>query len=47
MLAVQWHPEDDAETAPHQQALFDSIVAEAELRRRRRTTLHLNPTLEG
>jgi putative glutamine amidotransferase len=36
MLAVQWHPEDDADTAPHQQALFDSIVADAELRRRRR-----------
>jgi putative glutamine amidotransferase len=38
MLAVQWHPEDDAETSGHQQALFDSIVAEADLRRRRSTT---------
>jgi putative glutamine amidotransferase len=38
MLAVQWHPEDDADTAGHQQALFDSIVAEADLRRRRSTT---------
>jgi putative glutamine amidotransferase len=36
MLAVQWHPEDDADTAPHQQALFGSIVADAELRRRQK-----------
>lgn len=26
VLAVQWHPEDDADTAAHEQALFDAIV---------------------
>ena len=25
-LVVQWHPEDDAETQPYEQALFDAIV---------------------
>lgn len=29
VLAVQWHPEDDADTAAHQQGLFDSVVAAA------------------
>ena len=34
VLAVQWHPEDDADTAGHQQGLFDSVVAAADSRRR-------------
>ena len=34
VLAVQWHPEDDADTADHQQGLFDSVVAAANSRRR-------------
>jgi putative glutamine amidotransferase len=34
VLAVQWHPEDDADTAPHEQGLFDAIVAAADRRRR-------------
>jgi putative glutamine amidotransferase len=34
VLAVQWHPEDDADVAPHEQRLFDSIVADADLQRR-------------
>ncbi|MGA8977486.1 MAG: gamma-glutamyl-gamma-aminobutyrate hydrolase family protein [Pedococcus sp.] len=29
VLAVQWHPEVDAMTVPHQQALFDWVVGEA------------------
>lgn len=29
ILAVQWHPEDDADTAPHQQGLFDAVVDQA------------------
>lgn len=29
MLAVQWHPEETAATDPDNQALFDSLVAEA------------------
>ncbi len=29
VLAVQWHPEVDAATVPHQQALFDWLVREA------------------
>jgi putative glutamine amidotransferase len=33
VLAVQWHPEDDADVAPHEQRLFDSIVADADLHR--------------
>jgi putative glutamine amidotransferase len=28
-IAVQWHPEVDAATVPHQQALFDWLVAAA------------------
>jgi putative glutamine amidotransferase len=38
VLAVQWHPEDDADVAPHEQRLFDSIVADADLRRRENST---------
>jgi putative glutamine amidotransferase len=38
VLAVQWHPEDDADVAPHEQRLFDSIVADADLRRRENAT---------
>lgn len=38
VLAVQWHPEDDANVAPHEQGLFDSIVAAADLRRRQTVT---------
>lgn len=30
VLAVQWHPEDDADIAPHEQGLFDAVVAAAE-----------------
>ena len=30
VLAVQWHPEVDAATVPHQQALFDWLVAAAQ-----------------
>lgn len=33
VLAVQWHPEDDADIAPHQQGLFDAIIAAADRRR--------------
>jgi putative glutamine amidotransferase len=29
VLAVQWHPEDDAHLAPRQQALFDALVEDA------------------
>jgi putative glutamine amidotransferase len=29
IVAVQWHPEVDAATVPHQQALFDWLVREA------------------
>ncbi len=29
MLAVQWHPEDDADIAGQQQGLFDAVVAAA------------------
>ncbi len=29
LLAVQWHPEDTADTDPAQQRLFDALVAEA------------------
>lgn len=29
LLAMQWHPEDDAETNPAQQGLFDWLVARA------------------
>lgn len=29
LLAVQWHPEDDAHENPQQQALFDAVVDEA------------------
>jgi putative glutamine amidotransferase len=29
VLAVQWHPEMDAATLPHQQALFDWLVGAA------------------
>lgn len=29
VLAVQWHPEVDAATVPHQQALFDWVVAQS------------------
>lgn len=27
VLGVQWHPEDDADAVPHQQSLFDALVA--------------------
>ena len=26
ILAVQWHPEDDADVQPYEQALFDAVV---------------------
>ena len=39
MLGVQWHPEDDADTAPHQQALFDATVERARLAQARRDEL--------
>jgi carbamoylphosphate synthase small subunit len=29
VLAVQWHPEDQASTRHHDQALFDDLVARA------------------
>jgi putative glutamine amidotransferase len=32
-LAVQWHPEDDADIARHEQGLFDFVVAAADRRR--------------
>jgi putative glutamine amidotransferase len=32
-LAVQWHPEDDADIAGHEQGLFDFVVAAADRRR--------------
>ena len=32
VLAVQWHPEDDAHEAPAQQALFDRLVRDAQHR---------------
>jgi putative glutamine amidotransferase len=38
VLAVQWHPEDDADVVPYEQRLFDSIVADADLRRRENAT---------
>ena len=31
VVAVQWHPEVDAATVPHQQALFDWVVSTAQL----------------
>ena len=34
ILAVQWHPEEDAHEAPQQQALFDALVADARTRSR-------------
>jgi len=37
VLAVQWHPEDDAHEAPRQQALFDSLVDDARATRARRS----------
>jgi putative glutamine amidotransferase len=42
MLAVQWHPEDYADTARHEQALFDAIVADAESHRRCRHTTRVH-----
>ncbi|MDI9951367.1 MULTISPECIES: gamma-glutamyl-gamma-aminobutyrate hydrolase family protein [Rhodococcus] len=39
MLGVQWHPEDNADTAPHQQALFDATVERARLAQARRDEL--------
>jgi putative glutamine amidotransferase len=38
LMAVQWHPEDDADIASHEQGLFDSIVRDAKLRRRENRT---------
>lgn len=32
LLGVQWHPEDTSDRDPHQQALYDSLAARAELR---------------
>ena len=32
LVAVQWHPEDTAAADPHQQALFDALVAAARAR---------------
>lgn len=32
LVAIQWHPEDDAETNPQQQALFDWLVTESRKR---------------
>jgi gamma-glutamyl-gamma-aminobutyrate hydrolase PuuD len=32
MLAVQWHPEDNAGISGHQQGLFDAVVTAAERR---------------
>lgn len=32
ILAVQWHPEDNAHRDPQQQALFDAVVQDAEQR---------------
>jgi len=29
LVAIQWHPEDDAETNPQQQAIFDWLINEA------------------
>ncbi len=29
MLGVQWHPEDNAEHDPAQQAVFDALIARA------------------
>lgn len=36
LLAVQWHPEDDAHENPQQQALFDVLVEDAHRARARR-----------
>lgn len=33
LVAVQWHPEDTAPTDHHQQGLYDTLVAEARVRR--------------
>lgn len=38
VLAVQWHPEFDADTVPHQQALFDWVVASSRSGRRELAT---------
>ncbi|MGD9956302.1 MAG: gamma-glutamyl-gamma-aminobutyrate hydrolase family protein [Candidatus Nanopelagicales bacterium] len=35
VVAVQWHPEDDAHEAPQQQALFDALVERAHRRTRK------------
>jgi len=40
VLAVQWHPEDQAATRPYDQALFDDLVARARAAAERR---RLNP----
>lgn len=32
LVAIQWHPEDDAETNPQQQALFDWLIRESRKR---------------
>jgi putative glutamine amidotransferase len=34
VLAVQWHPEDDADVATHEQGLFDAVIAAADRRQR-------------
>lgn len=34
LVAIQWHPEDDAETNPQQQALFDWLINESRIRAR-------------
>jgi putative glutamine amidotransferase len=34
LVAIQWHPEDDAETNPQQQALFDWLINESRNRTR-------------
>lgn len=31
LLAVQWHPEDDAEVQPYEQALFDALLEPARM----------------
>ena len=41
VLAVQWHPEDEAETAAHEQRLFDAVVEQA---RRQISELPSSPT---
>jgi putative glutamine amidotransferase len=37
VLAVQWHPEEDAATLAHQQRLFDWLVGAARTAREART----------